>query len=118
MQLLRGYGWAPVLVEGSDPAAMHEAMASALDAAIDRIRAIQSEARQGGERARPCWPMIVLASPKGWTGPKEVDGRPNEGTFRSHQVPVSDPRSHPEHLKLLEDWLHSYRPNELFDAQG
>ena len=118
MQLLRGYGWAPVLVEGDDPAVMHEAMASALDAAIDRIRAIQSGARRGGETGRPCWPMIVLASPKGWTGPKEVDGVPVEGTFRAHQVPIADPASNPAHLAQLERWMRSYRPEELFDDGG
>jgi len=118
MQLLHGYGWAPVLVEGDDPAVMHEAMASALDAAIDRIRAIQSEARRLGETGRPCWPMIVLASPKGWTGPKEVDGVPVEGTFRAHQVPIADPASNPAHLAQLERWMRSYRPGELFDDAG
>ena len=97
---------------------MHEAMAAALDAAIAEIQSIQSEARTHGQRERPRWPMIVLASPKGWTGPKVVDGRQIEGTFRSHQVPISDPASHPGHLELLEDWLKSYRPQELFDEGG
>jgi xylulose-5-phosphate/fructose-6-phosphate phosphoketolase len=118
MSLLRGYGWAPVLVEGDDPAAMHELMATALDAAVDRIQALQAEARERGDSRRPCWPMIVLASPKGWTGPKEVDGRPVEGTFRAHQVPIPDPRSNAAHLAQLERWMRSYRPAELFDDTG
>ncbi len=117
-QLLQGYGWTPYFVEGHDPSAMHEAMAATLDAAVEQIRTIQSTARSAAESTRPAWPMIVLASPKGWTGPKFVDGVPNEGTFHSHQVPVSHPGAHPEHLKLIEDWLKSYRPEELFDAAG
>ena len=116
--LLRGYGWTPYYVEGHDPAPMHEAMAAALDAAVADIRRIQHDARANGRTERPRWPMIVLASPKGWTGPKVVDGLPNEGTFRSHQVPISDPASHPGHLELLEQWLKSYRPEELFDDAG
>jgi xylulose-5-phosphate/fructose-6-phosphate phosphoketolase len=117
-QLLRGCGWTPLFVEGDDPALMHEAMAAALDQAVEQIKTIQEKARVQGERTRPRWPMIVLASPKGWTGPKVVDGLQVEGTFRSHQVPLSDPGEHPEHLQLLEDWLKSYRPQELFDAEG
>ena len=117
-QLLRGYGWTPHFVEGSEPALMHEAMAATLDRAVQQIRAIQQGARGDGNPVRPRWPMIVLGSPKGWTGPKVVDGVQIEGTFRSHQVPLSDPAAHPGHLKLLEDWLRSYRPEELFDAQG
>jgi xylulose-5-phosphate/fructose-6-phosphate phosphoketolase len=117
-QLLRGYGWTPVFVEGSDPALMHEAMATALDAAVEQIRAFQQGARTGGQTERPRWPMIVLASPKGWTGPREVDGKQIENTFRAHQVPISDPSAHPGHLDLLESWMQSYRPQELFDAQG
>jgi xylulose-5-phosphate/fructose-6-phosphate phosphoketolase len=97
---------------------MHEAMATALDQALARIRTIQRDARAHGNRERPRWPMIVLRSPKGWTGPKEVDGLRVEGTFRAHQVPISDPATHPGHLQLLEDWLRSYRPQELFDDQG
>ena len=98
---------------------MHQAMAAALDAVIEEIRRIQIEARAAaGSVARPRWPMIVLVSPKGWTGPKMVDGKRNEGTFRSHQVPLTDPASHPEHLRQLEEWLRSYRPAELFDARG
>lgn len=117
-QLLRGYGWTPYFVEGHEPDLMHEAMAATLDIAVEQIHAIRHAARVGGELARPRWPMIVLNSPKGWTGPKEVNGVQIEGTFRSHQVPLSDPAKHPEHLKLLEDWLRSYRPEELFDDQG
>lgn len=117
-QLLRGYGWTPCFVEGDDPALMHEAMATALDAAVEQIRAFQRDARTNGRAERPRWPMIVLASPKGWTGPKVVDGQQIEGTFRAHQVPISDPSTHPGHLALLESWMKSYRPEELFDAQG
>jgi xylulose-5-phosphate/fructose-6-phosphate phosphoketolase len=117
-QLFLGYGWTPLFVEGSDPALMHEAMARALDSAIFQIKAIQHRARVDGEIARPRWPMIVLTSPKGWTGPKVVDGKPIEGTFRAHQVPVSAPSAQPAHLQLLEDWLKSYRPEELFDERG
>ena len=115
---LRGYGWPPYFVEGHEPGPMHEAMAATLDEAVERIRKIQHEARVNGNLTRPRWPMIVLDSPKGWTGPKRVDGLPIEGTFRAHQVPLADPGSHPGHLKLLEDWLRSYRPQELFDEQG
>jgi xylulose-5-phosphate/fructose-6-phosphate phosphoketolase len=117
-QLLRGYGWTPYFVEGHEPALMHEAMATTLDTVTLEIKAIQKAARSGGTRVRPRWPMIVLKSPKGWTGPKMVDGLQVEGTFRSHQVPLSDPATHPEHLKLLEQWLRSYRPEELFTAEG
>jgi xylulose-5-phosphate/fructose-6-phosphate phosphoketolase len=118
-QLLRGYGWTPYFVEGHVPELMHEAMATTLDIAIEEIRKIQQDARVNGNGERPRWPMIVLNSPKGWTGPITVDGIPNEGTFRAHQVPISiSPTSPPEHLKLLEEWLKSYRPAELFDRQG
>jgi xylulose-5-phosphate/fructose-6-phosphate phosphoketolase len=117
-QLLRGNGWTPYYVEGHEPALMHEAMAATLDQVVEEIKRIQHEARINGNTMRPRWPMIVLKSPKGWTGPKVVDGQQIEGTFRAHQVPLSDPATHPEHLKLLEDWLRSYRPEELFDAQG
>ncbi len=117
-QLLRGYGWTPIFVEGHEPALMHEAMATALDRAVEQITRIQQNARARGDLTRPRWPMIVLQSPKGWTGPKVVDGRQIEGTFRAHQVPLSDPATHPEHLTLLENWLRSYRPEELFDEQG
>ena len=117
-QLLRGYGWTPIFVEDEAIPLMHEAMAEALDAAITEIKRVQHEARAAGCLLRPRWPMIVLNSPKGWTGPQWIDGQQIEGTFRAHQVPLSDPATHPEHLKLLEDWLRSYRPEELFDARG
>ena len=117
-QLLRGYGWSPIFVEGHQPAAMHEQMARALDTAVQSIQSIQRGAREQGVQERPRWPMIVLNSPKGWTGPKQVDGAPNEGTFHSHQVPISSPAEHPGHLELLESWLRSYRPQELFTPEG
>jgi xylulose-5-phosphate/fructose-6-phosphate phosphoketolase len=117
-QLLRGYGWDPHFVEGDEPAKMHQAMASALDTAVARIKEIQQAARSGADTGRPRWPMIVLKSPKGWTGPKFVDGQAVEGSFRSHQVPLSDPAKNPDHLKQLEEWMRSYRPQELFDQVG
>jgi xylulose-5-phosphate/fructose-6-phosphate phosphoketolase len=117
-QLLRGYGWAPCFVEGDDPAAMHRLMAETLDRVFADIRGIQQAARSTRTAHVAEWPMIVLASPKGWTGPKVVDGQQIEGTFRSHQVPLSDPKHNPEHLRILEEWLRSYRPGELFDANG
>jgi xylulose-5-phosphate/fructose-6-phosphate phosphoketolase len=115
--LFRGYGYAPHFVEGQDPMKMHRLMAAALDASLAEIRRIQSDARTGGFTARPRWPMIILRSPKGWTGPKIVDGKPSEGTSRSHQVPMGD-MSRPGHVKLLGKWLKSYRPRELFDRAG
>ena len=117
-QLLLGYGWDPHFVEGHDPAVVHPLMAAALDRVVDDIHAIQKSAREAGYRSRPRWPMIVLATPKGWTGPRVVDGQPVEGTFRAHQVPLSDPRGNPDHRAMLERWLRSYRPEELFDASG
>jgi xylulose-5-phosphate/fructose-6-phosphate phosphoketolase len=117
-QLLRGYGWTPYYIEGHEPMPMHAAMVATLDKVIEEIRRIQAQAREHGATDRPRWPMIVFASPKGWTGPKFVDGLAVEGTFRSHQVPLSDPGKNPEHLRQLEAWLRSYRPEELFDAQG
>ena len=117
-QLLRGYGWTPHFVEGDDPALMHHAIAATLDTIVADIKAIQHRARVTGDLTRPRWPMIVLKSPKGWTGPKIVDDVQVEGTFRAHQVPLSNPATHPEHLALLEDWLRSYRPDELFDDHG
>jgi xylulose-5-phosphate/fructose-6-phosphate phosphoketolase len=117
-QLLRGYGWTPYFVEGHEPMPMHEAMAATLDTAIEEIRRVQADARAHGKAERPRWPMVVLASPKGWTGPKFIDGKAIEGTFRSHQVPLTDPAKNPEHLRQLESWLRSYRPEELFDGQG
>jgi xylulose-5-phosphate/fructose-6-phosphate phosphoketolase len=117
-QLLRGYGWTPHYVAGHEPALMHQAMAAALDGVIEEIKRIQAAAREGDTHERPRWPMIVLKSPKGWTGPKAIDGVPNEGTFHAHQVPITDPAKNPAHLALLEAWLRSYRPGELFDAEG
>ena len=117
-QLLTGYGWEPLFVSGHEPALMHEAMAEELDRAVESIQRIQRDARENGTTKRARWPMIVLDSPKGWTGPKVVDGKKIEGTFRAHQVPLKDPASHPGHLALLEAWLRSYRPEELFDEQG
>ncbi len=116
--LLRGYGHKPYFVTGSDPEEMHQQMATVMDVVIDEIAAIQQKARNEGFTERPMWPMIVLRSPKGWTGPKEVDGLPEEGSFRSHQVPIADVRANPAHLKLLEDWMRSYKPDELFDENG
>ena len=118
-QLLRGYGWMPYFVEGHEPALMHEAMAAATDTAIEQIQALQRAARLGGKTGRPRWPMIVLASPKGWTGPKVVEGRRIEGTFRAHQIPLAVSATTPAgNLAMLEDWLKSYGPGELFDGQG
>ena len=118
LALFRGYGWEPLLVAGSEPEPVHQAFAAALDSALDRIAEIQQAARDDGEVRRPAWPMIVLRTPKGWTGPKEVDGRPTEDSWRSHQVPMTDVRDNPEHLALLEEWLRSYRPDELFEDEG
>jgi xylulose-5-phosphate/fructose-6-phosphate phosphoketolase len=116
--LLRGYGHVPYYVEGDDPALMHQRMAAVLDEVIAEIRRIQTEAREHGFQERPRWPMIVLRSPKGWTGPKVVDGKPMEGTWRAHQVPLADMATKPEHVKMLEEWMRGYRPEELFDATG
>ncbi len=115
--LLRSYGYTPYSVEGDDPMTMHQLMAATLDMVAAEIRRIQREARRNGFKKRPSWPLIILRSPKGWTGPKFVDGKPTEGTFRSHQVPMAD-MSHPGHVKILEKWLKSYRPQELFDKTG
>jgi xylulose-5-phosphate/fructose-6-phosphate phosphoketolase len=117
-QLLRGCGWTPLFVEGHEPALMHQAMAAALDSAVEQIKNIRRNARERGDLDRPRWPMIVLNSPKGWTGPSVVDGVQIEGTFRSHQVPLSVDAAHPEHLQQLESWMKSYRPEELFDSNG
>src|SRR5213080_1451068 len=116
--LLRGYGHDPLYVVGNDPATVHDALAAAMDRALDRIGDIQRRARSGGESERPHWPAIVLRTPKGWTGPREVDGLPVEGTWRAHQVPLAQTRENPEHLAALERWMQSYRPEELFDADG
>ena len=116
--LLEGYGYEVNWVSGDDPAEMHQLMAATLDKVVERITSIQRSAREGGDTTRPKWPMIVLRSPKGWTGPKMVDGLPSEGTWRSHQVPFAEVRTNPEHLALLESWMRSYHPEELFDEQG
>ena len=118
VQLLNGYGYRPIFVEGDEPALMHVQMAQALDDVLDDIRTIQRDARTMGVTSRPTWPMIVLRSPKGWTGPRFVDGIAIEGTFRAHQVPLTEVRTNPEHLRMLEEWMRSYRPEELFDECG
>ena len=117
-KLFEGYGYKPYFVEGSDPEAMHQLMAATLDTALHEIREIQQDARQNGFKQRPQWPMIILRSPKGWTGPKEVDGKKTEDYWRSHQVPLSNMAAEPAHVKLLEDWMKSYKPEELFDENG
>ncbi len=117
-QLLRGYGWTPYFVEGDDPEKMHQLMAATLEKAIESIRQIQSNARNNNDTTRPRWPMIVLNSPKGWTGPKVVDGLQIEGTFRAHQIPLLVDSEHPDHLQLLENWMKSYKAEELFDQKG
>ena len=114
----KGCGWTPRFVEGGSPEQMHQRMAAAVDWSIREIQRIQVSARENGETERPRWPMIVFCSPKGWTCPARVDGIPVEGTFRSHQIPLPIDQDHPEHLQMLEDWLHSYHPEELFDANG
>ncbi len=116
--LFKGYGWAPLLVEGDDPQKMHQQMASAVEACVLRIRSIQQEARSSGRPDRPRWPMIILRSPKGWTGPKEVDGHKVENFWRAHQVPVTGVQTQPEHLRIVEQWMRSYKPEELFDEHG
>jgi xylulose-5-phosphate/fructose-6-phosphate phosphoketolase len=117
-RLFQGYGYTPHFVEGSDPETMHQLMASTLEACVLDIRRIQEQARRTGLSTRPRWPMIVLRSPKGWTGPKQVDGHKVEGFWRAHQVPLSGVKENPEHLKMLEDWLRSYQPEQLFDPAG
>jgi xylulose-5-phosphate/fructose-6-phosphate phosphoketolase len=117
-QLFRGYGWTPLFVEGDDPDLMHQHMAARLDEATQMIKDIQSYSRANDDAARPRWPMIILRSPKGWTGPKEIDGKKIEDNFRSHQVPLLVDEAHPENLALLQDWLMSYKPEELFDDAG
>lgn len=117
-QFLRGCGWTPYFVEGSDPSMMHQLMAGVLEEVIEDIRRIQENSRKNQDSTRPRWPMIVLRSPKGWTGPKVVDGLKNEGTFRSHQVPLIVNAKHPDHLAQLESWMKSYKPEELFDENG
>ena len=117
-QLFRGYGWEPYFVEGSDPEIVHQQMAATLDKTVGDIKRIQEEARKSGNPSRPRWPMIILRTPKGWTGPKMVDGKPNEDSFRSHQIPIAVDREHPERLSALLQWMKSYRPEELFDEAG
>jgi len=117
-QLFTGYGYKPYFVEGHEPELMHQLMAPTLDTVIEEIHAIQHEARGKGSPRLPVWPMIVLRTPKGWTGPRVVDGKQVEGTWRAHQVPVADLDTKPEHLPILEDWLKSYHPEELFDERG
>ncbi len=116
--LFDGYGYKPYLVEGDDPETMHQLMAATLDKVMAEIRAIQTAAREGGAKDRAIWPMIILKTPKGWTGPKEVDGLKTEGFWRSHQVPLAEIATKPAHVKLLEEWMKSYRPEELFDENG
>ena len=116
--LFRGYGYKPYFVEGDDPEKVHPLMAATLDAIVVEIRGIQTEARSNGFKQRPLWPMIILRTPKGWTGPKEVDGKPTEGSWRSHQVPLANLAENPAHVQVLETWMKSYRPEELFDTTG
>ena len=116
--LFKGYGWTPYFVEGSDPESMHQAMAATLDHCVAEIHQIQQEARRNGVATRPRWPMIVMRTPKGWTGPREVDGHKVEGFWRAHQVPMTDVVQKPEHLQILEQWMRSYKPEEFFDANG
>ena len=122
LALFEGYGWRPLVVsggfDGEDPAHVHRRLAAALDEALDEIREIQRAAREDGVTSRPTWPMLILRTPKGWTGPKEVDGKKTEGSWRSHQVPMAAVRENPAHVRVLEDWLRSYRPEELFDEGG
>jgi xylulose-5-phosphate/fructose-6-phosphate phosphoketolase len=117
-ELLRGYGWTPYFVEGDDPHIMHQQMAATLEHCIQEIRSIQKHARSTNIADRPRWPMMVLRSPKGWTGPKEIDGHKVEGFWRAHQIPILDVTTNPAHMRLLEDWMKSYKPEELFDAAG
>ncbi|MBV8670683.1 MAG: phosphoketolase family protein [Candidatus Eremiobacteraeota bacterium] len=118
VELMRGYGYAPYIVEGDVPEVMHAAMAATLETVLGQIRSMQSSARRNGFSTRPAWPMIIFATPKGWTGPKIVDGQEVEGTFRAHQVPVTEARTNPAHRAIVETWMRSYRPEELFDASG
>jgi xylulose-5-phosphate/fructose-6-phosphate phosphoketolase len=118
-QLFRGYGYTPYFVEGHEPEKMHQLMAATLDNVIGEIKQIQTDARSGkGVAERPRWPMIVLRTPKGWTCPKEIDGKRTEGYWRSHQVPLAEMHENPAHVKILEQWMKSYKPEELFDKNG
>src|SRR5260370_7193870 len=114
-EVFPGNGWKPYFVEGYEQEAMHQLMAGTLDTIVNEIRSIQDHARSSGDLDLPTWPMVILRSPKGWTGPKIVDGKPIEGTWRAHQVPVADLQSKPEHVKILEHSIRSYRPEQLFD---
>jgi xylulose-5-phosphate/fructose-6-phosphate phosphoketolase len=116
--LMRGYGYEPYTLDGDDPLTMHQKAAGIFDRIFDRIAEIQKAAREGGSTERPTWPMLIMRTPKGWTGPKEVDGKPVENTWRAHQVPFSELREKPDHIRLLEDWMRSYKPEELFDETG
>src|SRR5678815_1341866 len=116
--LFRGYGYTPYFVEGSEPESMHQAMAATLENCVQEIRRIQEEARRSGVARRPRWPMVILRSPKGWTAPRKVDGHYLEGFWRAHQVPIADVRTNVSHLKVLEEWLRGYKPEELFDEKG
>jgi len=118
LSLFRGYGYEPRILEGHDPMEMHARMAAELDSILGEIKKIQTAARAGERKERPRWPMLILRTPKGWTGPKVVDGKPVEGTWRAHQVPFAELHEKPDHLKILEEWMRSYKPEELFDAQG
>src|SRR5450432_240782 len=118
LKLFRGYGYEPFTLTGDDPMTMHAGMAAVLDTIVDRIAAIRKAAREEGNTERPRWPMLILRSPKGWTGPKEVDGKPVEGTWRAHQVPFSELHEKPEHLHILDEWMKSYEPRKLFDDHG
>ena len=116
--LFVGFGWSPYIVEGEDPRVMHGKMAVALEDCVNRIRSIQEEARRNGNLERPRWPLVILRTPKGWTAPKELDGHKLEGYWRAHQIPIPDVAENPAHLKILEDWMRRYKPEELFDANG
>ena len=119
--MFKGYGWTPYVVEGDDPATMHQLMAGVMEDCVKEIRAIQKKARsapKGTAPERPRWPMIILRSPKGWTCPKEIDGHKLEGSWRAHQMPILDPKTNPKHLKMVEKWMRSYKPEELFDESG
>src|SRR5215467_12403902 len=116
--LLRGYGWTPYFVEGSDPESMHQAMAATIEHCVEEIRAVQHECRTSGDIKRPRWPMIVLRSPKGWSAPREVNGHYLEGFWRAHQVPLADVKKNPEQLRILEQWMRDFRPEKLFDQEG
>src|SRR6185437_9158375 len=116
--LFVGFGWSPILVEGDDPWLMHQKMAAAVESCVDQIRSIQEQARRNRKPDRPRWPMIILRTPKGWSAPEELNGHKLEGSWRAHQIPIPDVSENPEHLKVLEDWMRRYKPEELFDVNG